>query len=191
MFFGGNIPFSFENSLAKIRWQLYSSRFSTEGSTSYSNLCSNSCANKFVYMYVNAMTITQHLLKNFRAYETQMNIRLSAKRNLQCIQNPPKTLNHCTTYVTVDYSFCVFLYYRLFYTVVYLYWSIMGLEAMDPLTLDNQATVIEGAAKAIYSFFYVLVIIVLLNALVAVMSNVYNEVEVRMDWALSLILFCN
>ena len=63
----------------------------------------------------------------------------------------------------------------------------MGLEAMDPLTLDNQATVIEGAAKAIYSFFYVLVIIVLLNALVAVMSNVYNQVEVRTD---RISMFC-
>ena len=50
---------------------------------------------------------------------------------------------------------------------------------MDPLTLRNQAVVMQAAGTILYGMFYVFVVVVLLNALIAVMSNVYNEVEVR------------
>ena len=61
---------------------------------------------------------------------------------------------------------------------MYLFWSVMGMEDNQPLQLSNQAMVIEYAGLILYAFFYVLMIIVLLNALIAVMSEAYNSVEV-------------
>ncbi|XP_072035080.1 short transient receptor potential channel 5-like [Amphiura filiformis] len=70
---------------------------------------------------------------------------------------------------------------NLFFAIIYLYWSALGLEDQRPLTLDNQAFVLEAAGLVLYGMFYVLLIIVLLNALIAVMSEVYNEVEENAD----------
>ena len=48
----------------------------------------------------------------------------------------------------------------------------------EVLQIPNFAVVKETAGSLIYASFYVLVIVVLLNALIAVMSNLYNEIEV-------------
>ena len=66
----------------------------------------------------------------------------------------------------------------LYLGVIYLYWSIFGLETIEPLSLEDQAWVIQAAGKFIYAVFYILVVVVLLNALIAVMSTAYNNVEV-------------
>ena len=63
-------------------------------------------------------------------------------------------------------------------TIVYLYWSTFGLESMDPLVLPGDAWVLSMAGNLLYAMFYVFVVVVLLNALIDVMSNVYNDVEV-------------
>ncbi|XP_072048395.1 short transient receptor potential channel 3-like [Amphiura filiformis] len=47
--------------------------------------------------------------------------------------------------------------------------------------LSNQAVVIEKAGMLLYAGFYVLMIVVLLNALIAVMSEAYNTVEENAD----------
>ena len=65
-------------------------------------------------------------------------------------------------------------------TIVYLYWSTFGLETMDPLMLPSDAWVLSMAGNLLYAMFYVFVVVVLLNALIAVMSNVYNDVEVSL-----------
>ncbi len=66
----------------------------------------------------------------------------------------------------------------MFFAIVYLYWSALGLEDQEALKLDNQAQILEAAGLILYGMFYVFLIIVLLNALIAVMSEVYNAVEV-------------
>ncbi|XP_072049390.1 short transient receptor potential channel 5-like [Amphiura filiformis] len=68
--------------------------------------------------------------------------------------------------------------------IIYLYWSVFGLESMEPLELNNQAWILQASGITLYALFYVLVVVVLMNALIAVMSNVYNEVEENgdMEW---------
>lgn len=65
---------------------------------------------------------------------------------------------------------------------MYLYWSIFGMEDLEYLHLTDQSKVLEAAGLFIYGFFFILVVLVLLNALIAVMSNVYIEVEVSMGF---------
>ena len=49
---------------------------------------------------------------------------------------------------------------------------------MEVLQLPNNAHMLETAGMLMYAMFYVFVVVVLLNALIAVMSQVYTEVEV-------------
>ena len=70
------------------------------------------------------------------------------------------------------------LYSSLWRAVITLYWSVFGLMPMSDLHLRKQEVVMETAGSLLYASFYVLLIIVLLNALIAVWSNVYNEIEV-------------
>ena len=67
----------------------------------------------------------------------------------------------------------------LMVSIIYLYWSVFGLESMEPLQLPSQAWILQAAGTTLYAMFYVFVVVVLLNALIAVMSAVYNQVEVR------------
>ena len=62
--------------------------------------------------------------------------------------------------------------------VIYLYWSMFGLESRNALNLVSQAWILQMAGYILYAMFYILIVIVLLNALIAIMSNVYNDVEV-------------
>ena len=55
----------------------------------------------------------------------------------------------------------------------------MGFEDQEPLRLGRQAQIMEVAGLILYALFYIILIIVLLNALIAIMSEVYNSVEVR------------
>ncbi|XP_072044432.1 uncharacterized protein [Amphiura filiformis] len=70
---------------------------------------------------------------------------------------------------------------NLFWVVVYLYWSLFGLQDPNRLDLSNQAKVLETTGYLIYALFFVLVGLVLLNALIAVMTEVYNEIEINAD----------
>ncbi|XP_072049327.1 uncharacterized protein [Amphiura filiformis] len=70
---------------------------------------------------------------------------------------------------------------NLFFGVLYLFWSALGFESQDPLFLSNQAVVIEKTGLVLYAAFYILIVIVLLNALIAVMSEAYNNVEENAD----------
>ncbi|XP_038065284.1 short transient receptor potential channel 5-like [Patiria miniata] len=69
----------------------------------------------------------------------------------------------------------------IFQTLITLYWSVFGLMPMSDLHLPENAVVMETAGSLLYASFYVLLIIVLLNALIAVWSNVYNEIEENAD----------
>lgn len=66
----------------------------------------------------------------------------------------------------------------MFTGTVFLYWSVFGLESISVLDLGDQAYILQSAGYMLYAMFYILLVLILLNALIAVMSNVYNEVEV-------------
>ncbi|XP_072048694.1 uncharacterized protein [Amphiura filiformis] len=70
---------------------------------------------------------------------------------------------------------------NLFFGFMYLFWSALGFQDQGALALSNQAVVIETAGVLLYAAFYVLMVIVLLNALIAVMSKTYHSVEGNAD----------
>ena len=72
-----------------------------------------------------------------------------------------------------------FSFHSIFHSLITLYWSVFGMMPMTELHLPPEAVVAETSGSLLYASFYVLVIIVLLNALIAVWSNVYNEIEVQ------------
>lgn len=59
-----------------------------------------------------------------------------------------------------------------------LYWSLFGLIPAKSVKMDSIPRVLESMGELLYASFYVFTVLVLLNALIAVMSNVYNVVEV-------------
>ena len=59
-----------------------------------------------------------------------------------------------------------------------LYWSLFGLIDRGSLTIKAMPEVIRSAGELLYGAFYIFAVLVLLNALIAVMSNVFNKVEV-------------
>lgn len=72
----------------------------------------------------------------------------------------------------------IFSFHSLLTATITLYWSTFGLNAIDVLKLPQSAKMLEIAGLLMYAMFYVFVVVVLLNALIAVMSEVYSEVEV-------------
>ncbi|XP_072049788.1 LOW QUALITY PROTEIN: short transient receptor potential channel 1-like [Amphiura filiformis] len=66
-------------------------------------------------------------------------------------------------------------------TLITLYWSVFGLNAMNVLELPQNAYMLERAGHFMYAIFYMFVVVVLLNALIAVMSQVYTQVEENAD----------
>lgn len=59
-----------------------------------------------------------------------------------------------------------------------LYWSLFGLMPREAVQSNTIPRVLESAGTLLYASFYIFTVVVLLNALIAVMSNVYNQVEV-------------
>ncbi|XP_063959299.1 short transient receptor potential channel 4-like [Lytechinus pictus] len=62
-----------------------------------------------------------------------------------------------------------------------LFWSLFGLIGIDILNLPANQQVQQIAGVVMYVLFHLLAVLVLLNALIAVMSNVYNAVEENAD----------
>ncbi|XP_033641741.1 short transient receptor potential channel 4-like [Asterias rubens] len=69
----------------------------------------------------------------------------------------------------------------VFQSVLSLYWSLFGLMPVEDLQLPGDYVVKETAGSVLYATFYVLIVVVLLNALIAVWSNLYNEIEENSD----------
>lgn len=62
-----------------------------------------------------------------------------------------------------------------------LYWSLFGLISKSSVESDKLPEVMVYMGNLLYASFYVFTVLVLLNALIAVMSNVYNVVEVSKE----------
>ncbi|XP_011666677.2 short transient receptor potential channel 3 isoform X1 [Strongylocentrotus purpuratus] len=72
-------------------------------------------------------------------------------------------------------------YRNLGRSMMSLYWSLFGLIDRDSLNIKATPDVIRGAGELLYGAFYIFAVLVLLNALIAVMSNVFNKVEENAD----------
>ena len=67
-----------------------------------------------------------------------------------------------------------------------LYWSLFGMIPTTSVTdVADDYPVVSGAGSILFSFFILFVVLVLLNALIAVMSNVFNKVEVKSSFLLT------
>ncbi|XP_063959639.1 short transient receptor potential channel 5-like [Lytechinus pictus] len=75
----------------------------------------------------------------------------------------------------------IYFYKNLGRSMLSLYWSLFGLIDRKSLSLEGMPAVIEGAGGLLYASFYIFAVLVLLNALIAVMSNVFNKVEENAD----------
>ncbi|XP_072049961.1 short transient receptor potential channel 1-like [Amphiura filiformis] len=70
----------------------------------------------------------------------------------------------------------------LLHTLITLYWSANGINPdLDVLELPQNAHMLQEAGYLMYAMFYVFVVVVMLNALIAVMSQVYTQVEENAD----------
>ncbi|XP_071842699.1 transient-receptor-potential-like protein [Apostichopus japonicus] len=72
-------------------------------------------------------------------------------------------------------------YENLPQSMLTLYWSLFGLIPAKSVKMDSIPRVLESMGELLYASFYVFTVLVLLNALIAVMSNVYNVVEENAD----------
>ncbi|XP_071477341.1 short transient receptor potential channel 4-like [Diadema antillarum] len=70
---------------------------------------------------------------------------------------------------------------NIFQTVVTLYWSMYGFMGTDILQLPAEQQSLYVAGLTLFALFNILAILVLLNALIAIMSNVYNAIEENAD----------
>ena len=75
-----------------------------------------------------------------------------------------------------------------------LFWALFGLPDMNIVNLSNLAPVehwfTETVGNLLYATYHVVSIVVLLNVLIAMMSNTYTRVEARCSQKSSLIELC-
>ncbi len=60
-----------------------------------------------------------------------------------------------------------------------LYWSLFGMVETDILVLPAKQSVAETVGTALFVCYHIVAVLVLLNALIGMLSNTYNIVEVR------------
>ncbi|XP_038045260.1 short transient receptor potential channel 5-like isoform X2 [Patiria miniata] len=69
----------------------------------------------------------------------------------------------------------------LFLTIGTLFWSLFDLMDLDNLTMASDLKFSEAIGTALYAAYSVLGVVVLMNALIAMMSNTYTRVEENSD----------
>ena len=61
-----------------------------------------------------------------------------------------------------------------------LFWALFGLPDLDILDLKGVPhTFTEGVVTGLYAAYHIIAIVVLMNVLIAMMSNTYTRIEVR------------
>ncbi|XP_070548263.1 short transient receptor potential channel 4-like [Ptychodera flava] len=62
-----------------------------------------------------------------------------------------------------------------------LFWSLFGLSELSNLKVDGDHKSTEEFGMVLYAFYYVIAVVVLLNLIIAVMSNTYTRIEENAD----------
>ena len=75
--------------------------------------------------------------------------------------------------------FCNFFLCRIVTTMATLFWSLFGLIDTKTIGLGNlNHTFTQGVGNVMFATYHIIAIVVLLNVLIAMMSNTYTRVEV-------------
>ena len=91
------------------------------------------------------------------------------------------SLSQKRTHIHVDvvmYSTIIMLYYlRLGESYATLYWSLFGITAKHDLKIQNGQTFTEMLGRLMFMLYHCMAIIVLINMLIAMMSNSFQNIE--------------
>ena len=79
-----------------------------------------------------------------------------------------------STALHVSPSFC-----RFPDSLVELYWTLFGFTELSTLGLAPQHVLAEMIGTVLYGMYLVIGVLILLNALIGMLSNTYNSVDVR------------
>ncbi len=85
----------------------------------------------------------------------------------------------CGFCIVEVYVISLFICCRFGASVIDLYWSLYGNIELDVLVLPAQYSVAESVGTALFLLYHIAAVLVLLNALIGMLSNTYNLVEVR------------
>lgn len=69
-------------------------------------------------------------------------------------------------------------YFRLGESYATLYWSLFGITAKHDLKIQNGQTFTEMLGRLMFMLYHCMAIIVLINMLIAMMSNSFQNIEV-------------
>jgi len=84
--------------------------------------------------------------------------------------------------IMVTYIFC--LLYRLGQAYVTLYWSLFGLVALKDVKIQKSQYITEVMGMLLLMAYHGMATIVLINMLIAMMSNSYQNIEVMLTFFL-------
>ncbi|XP_072165972.1 short transient receptor potential channel 4-like [Diadema setosum] len=116
----------------------------------------------FLFLVTVIISFSASLTFNYSVYSNDVDARCEANNELPFC-------NNSLSYRTLGDS------------MMSLYWSLFGLVSISDLSVAGTTQVTIGAGTLLYAFFYIFAVLVLLNALIAVMSNVFNKVEENAD----------
>ena len=69
-----------------------------------------------------------------------------------------------------------------------LFWALFGLSEIENLSLESGLHLTESVGHFMYALYLLVAVIVLLNALIAMMSSTYAKVQVRDSYDNDLVL---
>ena len=76
-----------------------------------------------------------------------------------------------------DFNFCIFFFFSWWQTVKQLVWSLFGMAEVSELNTADGTT--KATALILYVVFLIFAVILLVNMMIALLSNTYQRVEVR------------
>ncbi len=80
----------------------------------------------------------------------------------------------------IDKYRIIMVFYSLFNTMKTLFWALFGSNDLSVLNIKNgDQKVTEWLGQFIYALYLLVAVIVLLNALIAMMSSTYTRVQVK------------
>ena len=114
--------------------------------------------------------VGQHSSGNFY----YMNLALYKIRSTQ---NTSIYIKFSLSLSNLEPNFFLFLLHSLFKTAAHLVWSVFGLTNLE--TMESHDTWSSTIVDVLYVMFLILSVIMLINMLVALLTNTYNKVEVN------------
>ena len=96
---------------------------------------------------------------------------------IRSTQNTSIYIKFSLSLSNLEPNFFLFLLHSLFKTAAHLVWSVFGLTNLE--TMESHDTWSSTIVDVLYVMFLILSVIMLINMLVALLTNTYNKVEVN------------